>query len=200
MIETPYKSLNIRLLIKLARIEPPIWRRIIVPSFITLLNLHEVIQVVMDWTRSHNHEFIVDGITYGTPDKGAWGSQSPVHAEGDVRLHDIINEKDLMFTYTYDFGDNWVHEIVVEEILESESGRCEAHCLGGERSCPPEDVGGPFSYLEFLKAIADPSHAAHDHFLEWLGDDFDPEAFNLVRINEQLEFMAEYWEIPKNLG
>jgi hypothetical protein len=194
MNNNSFEFQNIHLVIKLVHIEPSIWRRIIVPSFITLLNLHDVIQVVMDWTRSHKHEFIVDGITYGTPHKGIWGSQSRVLAEGDVRLHDIINEKDLMFTYVYDFGDNWVHEIVVEEILKSESGRSEAHCLGGERSCPPEDIGGPFSYPGFLKAIADPTHAEHDHFLEWLGDEFDPEAFNFVRINEQLKFMAEYWE------
>ena len=200
MSKISYEFQNIHLLIKLAHIEPLIWRRIIVPSFITLLNLHEVIQVVMDWTRSHKHEFMIDGITYGTPDQGAWGSQSRVLAEGDVRLHEVINEKDLMFTYTYDFGDNWVHEIVVEKILESESGRSEAQCLRGKRSCPPEDVGGPYSYPEFLKAIADPSHADHDHLLEWVGDEFDPEAFKIGRINEQLEFMAEYWEIPKNFG
>ena len=103
-------------------------------------------------------------------------------------------ERVYNFGYVYDFGDDWHHELVVEEILETESDHHGAYCLGGERNCPPEDVGGPFSYPEFLKAIADPSHEDHEHLSEWVGDDFDPEAFDAVSVNAELEFMAAHWE------
>ena len=56
----------------------------------------------------------------------------------------------------------------------------------GRRSGPPEDVGGPYNYPDFLDAIADPDHEEHEHDVEWLGDGFDPEAFDLAEVNERL--------------
>jgi hypothetical protein len=58
---------------------------------------------------------------------------------------------------------------------------------GRQRACPPEDVGGTSGYAEFLEAIADPSHREHDHYLEWAGGSFDPEAFDLDRTSQQLK-------------
>ena len=200
MSKSPHKPQNIRMHIKLAHIEPPIWRRILVPADITLAQLHEAIQSVMGWTRSHLHEFRIDETKYGIPDEISWDSSDRVRPEGDVFLHDVLNHAEQTFTYVYDFGDDWHHELVVEEILETESDQRGAYCLGGERNCPPEDVGGPFFYPEFLRAIADPSHEDHEHFSEWVGDDFDPEAFDAVSVNEGLEFMAAYWQNSKNRG
>jgi len=197
MTDVPSKSQNIRLMIKLAHIEPPIWRRIQVPMTISLLHLHDALQATLGWTRSHMHEFLIDEIRYGTPDKEAWSSRSPIQPESNFCLYDVLKDKDQSFTYTYDFGDNWVHGLIVEEILDSESDHLEAYCLGGERACPPEDIGGPFSYPEFLRAIADPSHEAHDYYMEGMGEGFDPEAFDLDRANKELGFMAEYWETLK---
>ena len=65
--------------------------------------------------------------------------------------------------------------------------------MGGARCCPPEDVGGPYSYSEFLEAIDDPLHEDHAHFAEWAGEGFDPEAFEPRDVNEQLEFLAAHW-------
>jgi Plasmid pRiA4b ORF-3-like protein len=39
--------------------QPPIWRSVAIPSDITLGCLHEVIQIVMGWTDSHLHQFIL---------------------------------------------------------------------------------------------------------------------------------------------
>ena len=132
-------------------------------------------------------------VRYGVPDEGFEDPSSRVHPEDDVRLHDVLDHKEQTFTYVYDFGDDWHHELVVEEILETESDRCEAYCLDGARNCPPEDIGGPFNYPEILTALSDPKHEGHDHYTEWMGDDFDPEAFDPVSINNKLEFMAAHW-------
>ena len=47
--------------------------------------------------------------------------------------------------------------------------------VAAQGRCPPEDVGGPPGYAEFLAAIADPAHEDHDHMLTWYGGAFDPE-------------------------
>lgn len=48
--------------------KPPIWRRVIVRADMTLDRLHNVIQIVMGWTNSHLHQFIVGRTFYGKPD------------------------------------------------------------------------------------------------------------------------------------
>lgn len=48
-----------QLRITLKGTKPPIWRRVAVPAEITLGQLHEVIQIVMGWTGSHMHHFIL---------------------------------------------------------------------------------------------------------------------------------------------
>src|SRR5258708_22726833 len=54
--------------IRLTRIEPPIWRRIVVSDQITLAALHHLLQVVMGWEHSHLHQFLVGETRYGEPD------------------------------------------------------------------------------------------------------------------------------------
>jgi Plasmid pRiA4b ORF-3-like protein len=68
--------LEYTLYIHLAEIEPPIWRRIVVPANLTLHQLHQVLQVTMGWTHSHLHQCIVSGtqesIYYGEPSPVTW--------------------------------------------------------------------------------------------------------------------------------
>jgi hypothetical protein len=90
----------------------------------------------------------------------------------------------------YDFGDGWSHRITVEKVLAPQPGIRYPRCVSGRRSCPPEDVGGPWGYGEFLTAISDSGHAEHEQFLEWVGGGFDPDEFDLDEVNEALEAMA----------
>ncbi len=96
----------------------------------------------------------------------------------------------LRLTYVYDMGGDWRHEIVVEDILPAKRGRPTAECIGGEGCCPPEDIGGVVGYAEFLDAIADPSHEDHEHYLDWIGGDFDPDAFDIEKVNVYLTNLA----------
>jgi hypothetical protein len=91
--------------------------------------------------------------------------------------------------YEYDFGDSWEHELLVEKILPPEPGVRYPLCLKGKGACPPEDVGGVWGYDSFLEAIADPKHPEHDDMLEWVGGEFDPEAFDLDEVNEALRYV-----------
>lgn len=74
----------------------------------------------------------------------------------------------------------------VEKILPADPGLKLPQCLDGANACPPEDVGGPPGYAEFLEAIRDPTHEEHDAMLQWCGGAFDPTAFDLNDINATL--------------
>ena len=96
-----------------------------------------------------------------------------------TKISEIIPKdgKRFQFTYEYDFGDDWQHEVIFEGCLRAEKGGRYPVCVEGERACPPEDVGGVWGYVEFLEAIADPKHEEHERMLEWAGE-FDAEKFN----------------------
>jgi hypothetical protein len=81
-------------------------------------------------------------------------------------------KRKVRFTYEYDFGDSWQHEIVLEKTLEPEPKVKHPRCVEGAMSCPPEDCGGVWGYAEFLEAIADPNHDRHEDMLEWVGGEF----------------------------
>jgi len=162
---------------------PPIWRRVLVPGKFSLRKLHQVIQLVMGWTDSHLHQFIIDGQYYSIPSSEDY---EPVRDERRHSLSQIATREKRKFFYEYDFGDSWEHEIVVEKILSPESGVKYPACIKGKRACPPEDVGGLWGYETFLEAIGDPHHEEHDSYLEWVGGDFDPEACDLGEINQAL--------------
>ncbi len=107
----PTNDLVYQLHIQLANIEPPIWRRIVVSGQITLLTLHQMLQVVMGWENSHLHQFIVGKTYYGEPDP-EYGDT--IKDERRVRLRAIARKERASFIYEYDFGDGWRHVITVE--------------------------------------------------------------------------------------
>ena len=162
---------------------PPIWRRLLIASTDNLEDVHIALQIVMGWTNSHMHEFAKNGERYGVPDEDF---PSNVRDEIDFRLDQVLKKVKDKLNYVYDFGDGWEHEIVLEKILPFEPGAVLPVCLKGSRACPPEDVGGIPGYEMFLEAISDPSHPEHEEMREWLGDDFDPEHFDLAQTNDLL--------------
>ena len=97
----------------------------------------------MGWWEEHLHSFEIDGREYGPELEDGWGGldEGPVN-EAVVRLCKVIKQEKAKFVYTYDFGDNWEHKIVVEKILPEEKGKRYPVCLGGERAGPLEDCGG----------------------------------------------------------
>jgi hypothetical protein len=94
------------------------------------------------------------------------------------------------FLYTYDFGDDWRHEIVVEQALPAEPGAEYPLLVAGERRCPPEDCGGPPGYEAFLAAVTDPSHPKHEAALDWYGETYDPDDIEREIVDIQLSRIA----------
>lgn len=173
--------------------KPPIWRRLLVPADTSLLELHRIIQVAMGWEGAHLHQFIIDGQFYSTSSEDDWESVMDERKYDLTRVAPVENSK---FIYEYDFGDSWEHQIRVEKILPADPNETYPRCIKGKRACPPEDVGGIWGYQEFLDALRDPNHPEHESYLEWVGDDFDPEYFDLEGVNSQLERIDEitFWD------
>lgn len=167
--------------------KPPVWRRLLVPETTTLLGLHHILQAAFGWYDYHLHEFEIDGVRYGTDDGEGWGP--PPRSERRARLRTVASQGSS-FLYTYDFGDDWRHKIVVEKVLPATAGVTYPCCVGGRRAGPPEDCGGVWGFEEFLMAISDPQHPEHDQMLEWAGGAYDPDAFDpagfshLLRLGE----------------
>ncbi|HNP51863.1 MAG TPA: plasmid pRiA4b ORF-3 family protein [Nitrosomonas nitrosa] len=176
-----------QLKVSLKGLRPPIWRRFLIASTASLNDLHQVLQIVMGWADSHLHEFTKDDIRYGMHDAEF---PSAVRNEAKYRLNQVLKQEKEKLLYTYDFGDDWEHEILLEKILPFETDTQLPTCLTGKRACPPEDVGGIWGYRAFLEAVADPAHPEHDSMLEWATGDikqpFDPEHFDLAAVNEML--------------
>jgi hypothetical protein len=184
---TPARPASIhQLKVTLAGIRPPIWRRILVPSDVTLARLHRVIQEAMGWVDYHLHQFETGGVTYGDLSLNEDGMLDDVVNERTTRLFRVAPSPKNRLLYLYDFGDSWEHIILVEAVLPPEPGRHYPVCLTGRRACPPEDCGGPWGYGDLLTAIADPNHPEHTTLVSWLGAPFDPEAFDLEAINQRL--------------
>ena len=169
--------------ITLLEIEPTIRRRVQVRGDTYLDELHLMIQAVMGWQNCHLHRFIINKKEYAQPDP----DDPPTRNEVRYRLQQLVRRPGVRFQYIYDYGDYWVHEIAVEEILPSQPEGRYPICLAGERHCPPEDVGGTVGYEDFLEAIQDPKHEEHESYLEWVGGEFDPEDFDIDEANGVLE-------------
>lgn len=177
---TPVYQLRIELL----DVRPAVWRRLLVPGSIKLHILHVALLRTMGWAGGHLHEFVIGHDHYGEPDPD-FDMPPPVQRDDRVTLAAALGGR-KSFTYLYDFGDGWDHRVSVEKLLPPDPELKWPLCLDGANACPPEDVGGPPGYAEFLEAIGDPTHEEHDAMLDWCGGDFDPSAFRLDDINATL--------------
>jgi hypothetical protein len=172
-----------QLKVTLRDIDPPIWRRIQVWEDTTLAQLHRILQIAVGWENYHLHEFLIGCRVYGVPDPD---DERPIIDERRQRLCAVVPQVGTSFEYVYDFGDNWRHELLLEAVVLPEPEQQYPRCLAGERSGPPEDVGGPWGYASYLEALADSNHEEHESMLEWRGP-FDPELFSLAALNRRLK-------------
>lgn len=173
--------------------DPPIWRRIQVHDC-TFDGLNVHIQDAMGWMGEHLFAFNIAGMRYTqhegwASDSDDWDFSEEEFAENepdaqeqseDAQLSEVLPDdgERFCFEYEYDFGDSWKHEIAFEGILSAEPGRVYPVCLEGQLACPPEDIGGVWGYYDMLATIADPKNKRNKEITEWLGDPFDPEAFD----------------------
>jgi hypothetical protein len=178
-------AVDVQLRIELLHIKPMVWRRVIVPETLTLARLHRVLQVALGWSNSHLHEYEIARQRYGRSNPESFDSE-PVRDERRYRLAKFVEQRVRSLVYLYDFGDGWEHRVVLEDVVAPPKTGQRIRCIAGENACPPEDVGGPPGYEEFLRVIADPQHEQHEDRLLWIGYLFDPTQVDLKTVNKQL--------------
>jgi len=188
-----------QLRITLEGIEPPIWRRVLVPSGITFYRLHKIIQAAFGWQDYHLFDFDFGDVVVFLPDPDyapgeLYGGVKELNAKR-TKIDGLLVERGRC-VYTYDLGDNWQHEVVLEKVLPAEEGQRYPVCVAGARHRPPEDVGGVSGYEEFLRIICDPQHPECYEYLVWAEKDtggrkFDPEYFYLNEVNRALAKLAK---------
>ncbi|MFM7548098.1 MAG: plasmid pRiA4b ORF-3 family protein [Cyanobacteriota bacterium] len=170
--------------------KPAIWRRLWVPACISLANLHAVIQIAMDWDGGHLHQFIALTRKVGPP--VYFSDPSMVDDwdcldEAKARLDALLIEPKDKLRYEYDFGDSWMHSLVLEKILVQPIEEAALpRCVSGKRACPPDDTGGVGGWEYSRKVLADPSHPDYKLYSQMFHRDFDPEALDLQAINTAL--------------
>jgi hypothetical protein len=172
--------------ITLRGIEPPIYRIFRVSDRITFKKLHKIIQVVMGWQDYHLYEFKYGPIQIGIPD-GEYFIVDAYHWDASkTKLSSLKLERNDVLLYNYDFGDDWSHLLEVQISYYSEGGTFVPVCLEGENACPPEDVGGIGGFQHFLEVLADPDDEKYEHYRNWSGGNYDPQAFDIDEVNKKL--------------
>ncbi|MBA4106723.1 MAG: hypothetical protein C0485_13285 [Pirellula sp.] len=177
--------------------KPLIWRRILVPEG-TLVDLHEHIQTAMGWTNSHLHQFKRGDRHYGIPahlNEDWLDEDEKALDSAQVTLRDLFGgtRPSRTMHYEYDFGDGWEHEIDFEELRAAEPGVKYPCCIEGAGACPPEDVGGVWGYAAMLEAIENPKHPEHEHYIEWVGEEYDPDEFDVAKTTKAMRKGLPAW-------
>ena len=178
-----------QLKVSLKGAKPPIWRRILVPSDMELIDLHNTIQAFMGWDNYHLHQFKLGRTFFQSdpdPEFMGFGGFETEDSAG-VRICDLLQLEKEKIEYEYDFGDSWEHVVLLEKIVEPEEGQAYPVCIKGKRACPPEDCGGLWGYYSLLEVLADPKADEHESMLEWTDGQIDPEAFDLTEANARLK-------------
>jgi len=172
---------------------PPVWRRVIVPSHYSFIYFHLIIQDVFGWESHHKFFFSPTGwnsfpqIIEADEEEDDLEIGQTMEAS-ETALSEIFNKKGQKFHYIYDFGDNWDHQITLEKVLLEKINQ--PVCLDGNGQCPPEDCGGAPGYENLKVVLANPDHPEYDEMKEWLGmeDDetWNPAEFELNEIQDML--------------
>ena len=170
--------------ITLSGSDPKIWRRFQVGDSLSFYHLHLIIQNVMGWTNSHLYQFVYEKNNFiGNPEML---ESDDIADDKETGLSPIFDKPKVKMIYEYDFGDGWMHELVLEKIVEKKDGQFYPVCLTGEMNCPPEDCGGIYGYYDKLKVLKSKKHPDYRDTVEWMGD-YDMKEFDLEAINQNLK-------------
>ena len=171
--------------VSLRDMKPPVWRRLQVPSITTLPELHRIIQIAMGWYDCHLHQFEVHGTYFADP------AHLLDDAMDESRSRLTRLQSGDRFTYWYDFGDDWYHDIRVESVDPADPALTYPRCVAGRRACPPEDCGGPWGFAELMDALNAKGHPEHRMYHDWMEQigeaGYDPAHFDRDEINKILE-------------
>lgn len=183
---------------------PPVWRRLQIPEGITFHELSAIIQLAFNWCGYHAYDFEVGatlqehGIFIELPElDDGWGDYEIRNSKKE-KIDKYFKEYKKM-KYTYDFGDDWIHDITIEKTIETDIKLANPVCVKAKMADLPEDCGGSYGYKELLDILADKKHKRYKEMREWVENGFftwhdDREYIDIEEINGRLEDYKEHAE------
>ena len=182
----------------LRSISPLIWRRLLVRGDTSVARLHQILQVAFGWQDMHLHRFEIRGREYGVNQESGVFFETDAHEAliGQLKLR--LLER---FTYEYDFGDLWVHDLRIEATLPLDPKRVYPVCIAGRRAAPPEDCGGPHAFMatrsEYTLIGESRSRHEFEDLLDGVEDQewyvlrhYHPDRFDRRAVNRRLAALA----------
>lgn len=186
--------MDYRFYIELKESKPVVWRRIVVPADYTFYQLHMAIQGAFGWENCHLFQFSENGIGDNTCYAEVFDNMVTDFVTLNARktkMSKVFKKVNQSYTYIYDFGDYWAHNLTLEKISDEEIYR--PFCIEGGGACPPEDVGGIIGYQELLKIFSTPRHPEKAGYIEWLGlapgEKWDPAFFSIREVNKRMALL-----------
>ena len=164
--------------------KPPVWRRLDVPASLTFKKFSDAILDSMGWGGGHLWHFCdspyeLPYIAIPREDDSDEVFDATIDARA-LTLDSVFEKVGQKQCYTYDFGDDWRHEVRLEEIAEGAESGCVVVASKGK--CPPEDCGGAWGYEDLKKTLLAPKAREHKEILKWLcideASDWDPKEPN----------------------
>ena len=189
-----YKSYIIKVTIK--NTHPPVWRRLQIPAGITFHELNAIIQLAFNWSGYHLYSFEIGNLLIEIPDDIFDDFDYKVINSKRTKVDKYFDEIEKL-EYTYDFGDNWIHNIQIENVAESEEKLKNPVCLKAKMASLPEDCGGPWGYEDLLDVINNPKDKRYQDMKDWLEQGYsvwydDRTYVDLNRINRELEAYKDH--------
>jgi hypothetical protein len=157
--------------------EPLIWRRLVVPTELSLEALHPVLVAAMGWSGEADYYFQHQG-------------QRLALATDTQALNQWLHQPNDSLLYTYNPAQGWLHKLTLET-LEPENRDRPLSCLAGARRCPPEICDGVWGYDELLERLNDGDDPEYDQLWQTIGYDFDPEAFDVAIADQRVLEVAK---------
>lgn len=172
-------------------------RSLLIPRETTFRELHSILQTAFGWSNSHLHCFTVMSnkgssliIEPKSDDDFSFLSTAQTDNEAyDKPLVAVIGES-AKLKYTYDFGDDWEHVFRFNK-YNRDYNLPYATCTKGQGGPLPEDVGGPYGFLDFNEIIDDPNNPDYEEMMDW-GGSFKDSEFDIDILNEDLRVLYDF--------
>lgn len=167
-------------------VSPLFWRRFLIKSDSTIADLHFYIQIMVGWSDTYLHHFIIHGKSYGITHAGGMSfSDNPKK----VYLKDFQFRPKERFIYEYNFFDNWQYEIRVEQRLSMDAKKTYPLCIGGGRAAPIEDCGGTEAFMALQEEHS--PWRIEKHLLECI-EAYQAGEENILYVQDTLQALR-YW-------
>jgi hypothetical protein len=169
-----------------------VWRRLLVPEKSTLEELHRILQALFGWEGLFSFRFLGPEVPayktasnvltlYGDPKPQDPGLKLGLTVQG-------LSERGIT-ELSYEYGSLWNVKIMFLSRLDMD---CQdpVRCIAGAGAAPPESVEGPLGFRKYVSILEKGSFTERQKALHTLGQDFDPETFDMEACNRSLKHIG----------